>query len=219
MTGLLGIERVELSNGARAFVAQRCRTGPDHRACPFRRSYAAIDPKDAVYAQLGDIALMDCGFGTLGREDLDRLATGRKLSLDFDIGDTTFGFSADTRPADLDDQLYLFAAKLASPRWDEHRAARAGRVEVAVREHQFGADESPAARPAVVAARRRSRFATPNPAELSKATPKGSGGYGKPCCGRGRSKSTSSAISTATRRSRRSIARSVPSARAIRFRR
>ncbi|MFX6743425.1 hypothetical protein ABTH23_20225, partial [Acinetobacter baumannii] len=80
--------------------------------------YAAIDPKDAVYGPIGQNALMDAGIGALGREDLDRLATGRKLSLDFDIDDTAFIMAADTRPADLADQLYLFAAKLGQPRWD-----------------------------------------------------------------------------------------------------
>jgi zinc protease len=62
----------------------------------FGGGYAVIDPRDAVYASLGQTALMDTGFGNVGREDLDRLATGRKLSLDFDIDDTTFKFSADS---------------------------------------------------------------------------------------------------------------------------
>lgn len=175
MTGLLGIERVELSNGVRALLwPNDAEPGRIIVRVRFGGGYAAIDPKDAVYAQLGDIALMDCGFGTLGREDLDRLATGRKLSLDFDIGDTTFGFSADTRPADLDDQLYLFAAKLASPRWDEHPVLRA----LAASKLQY---ESTNSAPMKVLQRDLPwllrdgdpRFATPNPAELSKATPEG----------------------------------------------
>ena len=125
-TGLLGIERIELSNGVKALLwANQAEPGRVIVRVHFGGGYAVIDPKDAVYASLGETALMDSGFGNVGREDLDRLATGRKLSLDFDIDDTSFKFSADTRPADLADQLYLFAAKLAMPRWDPNPVVRA----------------------------------------------------------------------------------------------
>ena len=117
-TGLLGIERIDLSNGVKVLLwPNDAEPGRIIARVRFGGGIGAIDPRDAVYASLGETALMDTGFGTHGREDLDRLATGRKFSLDFDLGDTAFGFYADTRPADLADQLYLFAAKLAMPRW------------------------------------------------------------------------------------------------------
>ncbi|MEI6641835.1 MAG: insulinase family protein [Novosphingobium sp.] len=174
-TGLLGIERAEFANGVRALLwSNEAEPGRVIVRVHFGGGYAVIDPKDAVYASLGETALMDTGFGNVGREDLDRLATGRKLSLDFAIDDTTFKMLADTRPADLADQLYLFAAKLAMPRWDANPVVRA----------QAGARlayESTNASPSSVLHRDAGwllkdgdpRYATPNPAELAKATPEG----------------------------------------------
>ena len=174
-TGLLGIERLTLSNGVRVLLwPNDAEPGRVILRVRFGGGYAAIAPKDAVYAPLGEAALMDTGFGTHGREDLDRLATGRKLNLDFEIQDAAFSFYADTRPADLADQLYLFAAKLAMPRWDDHpvlRALAAARLNY----------ESTNGSPVKVLQRDLPwlirdgdpRFAQPNPAELAKATPEG----------------------------------------------
>ena len=178
-TGLLGIERIELSNGVKALLwSNEAEPGRVIVRVHFGGGYAVIDPKDAVYASLGETALMDTGFGagstSVGREELDRLATGRKLSLDFDIDDTSFKFSADTRPADLPDQLYLFAAKLAMPRWDANpvvRAQAAARLAyeatnasaASVLQRDIGwllKDGDP-------------RYALPNPAEIAKASPDG----------------------------------------------
>ncbi len=174
-TGLLGIDRITLSNGVKALLwSNQAEPGRVIVRVRFGGGYAVIDPRDAVYGPLGETALMDTGFGAVGREDLDRLATGRKLSLDFEIKDTVFEFSADTRPADLADQLYLFAAKLGMPRWDDKPVARAR----AAARLQY---DSTNASPSSVLQRDvpwllkdgDPRYATPNPAELAKATPEG----------------------------------------------
>jgi zinc protease len=174
-TGLLGIERITLSNGVKVLLwPNDAEPGRVIVRVRFGGGYGAIDPKDAVYASVGESALMDTGFARYGREDLDRLATGRKLGLDFEIGDNAFSFYADTRPADLNDQLYLFAAKLAMPRWDDHpviRALAAARLSY----------ESTNSAPMRVLQRDLPwlirdgdpRYARPNPAELAKATPEG----------------------------------------------
>ena len=174
-SGLLGIERIELANGVKVLLwPNDAEPGRIIARVRFGGGIGTIDPKDAVYASLGETALMDTGFGTHGREDLDRLATGRKFSLDFDLGDTAFGFYADTRPADLADQLYLFAAKLAMPRWDDHPVVRA----LAAARLNY---DSTMSSPMKVLQRDLPwlirdgdpRFARPNPAELAKATPEG----------------------------------------------
>jgi zinc protease len=56
--------------------------------------------------------------GELGQNELDQLSTGRKLGFDFRMEEGTFVFEGLTRAEDVADQLYLFAAKLAMPRWD-----------------------------------------------------------------------------------------------------
>lgn len=173
--GLLGIEQIELSNGVRVLLwPTDTEPGRIIVKARFGGGYSAIQPQDAVYGPLGEVALMDSGIGTLGRDDLDRLATGRKLSLDFSIDDTAFELSADTRPADLADQLYLMAAKLGMPRWDANPVLRAK----AAAKLQY---ESYNSSPMAVLNRDLTwllrdgdpRFATPNPAEIERVTPEG----------------------------------------------
>ncbi|WP_225204726.1 M16 family metallopeptidase [Novosphingobium huizhouense] len=173
--GLLGIERFELSNGVKGLLWQSAaEPGRIILRVRFGRGYAAIDPKDAVYASIGEMALMDTGFGKLGRDDLDRLATGRKLSLDFDIDDTSFVISSDTRPADLADQLYLFAGKLGMPRWDPNPVLRARAASKLGYEATNASPQSVLARDAGWLLKNSDpRYARPTPAQLDTVTPEG----------------------------------------------
>jgi zinc protease len=118
--GLLEVEQINYANGVKVLlwpteddpgrVTLRVRWGAGWRA---------FDAASAPYAELGELALVGSGVGPLGQEQIDRIATGRKMGFDFEIEDGNFTFAADTREADLADQLYLFAAKFAMPRWDE----------------------------------------------------------------------------------------------------
>lgn len=173
--GFLGIETIELSNGVRVMLwPNDAEPGRILMKVRFGGGYASMSQQDGTYAWLGRVALMDQGFADLDREKLDRLSTGRKLSLDFDIEDKTFAMSADTRPADMADQLYLMAAKLAMPRWDKNpilRAKAAGRLQY----------ESYNGSPAGVLDRDLGwllkngdpRYSTPTPAELDKSDAEG----------------------------------------------
>ena len=173
--GLLEIERVEFDNGVTALLwANDAEPGRVVAKARFGAGYRAFEPEDAAYIALGESALVGTGLGELGQEELDRLATGRKLGFDFAIEDGSFSFTAQTRSEDLADQLYLFAGKLGMPRWDANpivRAKAAGRL----------AYESYATSPGGVLTRdleylingRDARFATPDPAMLEAATPEG----------------------------------------------
>ncbi|MBW8755375.1 MAG: insulinase family protein [Sphingomonadales bacterium] len=174
-TGLLGIEQVEFANGVKALIwPTQDEPGRVAVKVRFGGGYRSFASGDAPYIALGQMALVGSGEGTMGQEELDRISTGRKMGFDFSIEDAAFEFSADTRPADLADQLYLFAAKLAMPRWDVNpvlRAKAASRLQY----------ESYATSPQGVLERdlkylqrdRDPRFHTPSPAELDKATPEG----------------------------------------------
>ena len=173
--GVLGIDQVEFSNGVRAMLwANDAEPGRVAVRVRFGAGYRGFNADNAVYAPLGKMALVGSGVGELGQDDLDRIATGRKLGFDFAIEDGVFTFSAQTRQADLADQLYLFAAKLGMPRWDANPVLRA----------RAGAElayESYAASPGGVLGRdleylirnRDARFATPDKAALAAATPEG----------------------------------------------
>jgi len=174
-TGLLEIEQLTFANGVKVMlwpVAEE--PGRVMVKARFGGGYRSIDPKDAAYITLGNYALVGSGLATLGQDDLDRISTGRKMGFDFQVQDASFQLSAETRPQDLADQLYLFAAKLDLPRWDVApftRAKAAAKIQYATyatspqgvlnRDLQFyqrGEDR---------------RFATPSPTEIEATTPQG----------------------------------------------
>ncbi|MEZ5681973.1 MAG: insulinase family protein [Erythrobacter sp.] len=173
--GVIDIERLDFANGVKTILwANDAEPGRVSVKVRFGGGWRAIKPDEAAYATLGQMALVEAGVGELGQEELDRITTGRRMGFDFDIGDGVFTFFGQTRGQDLADQLYLFAAKLAMPRWDENpilRAQAAARLSY----------ESYGSTPAGVINRdleyllRNSdpRFKVPDPAALEKATPEG----------------------------------------------
>lgn len=174
-TGVMGIERVELANGVTALLWPTA-DEPGRLTVKARwgAGYRQFASGDAPYIALGDMALVGSGMATLGQEEIDRVSTGRKMGFDFEIDDSAFQFTANTRPADLADQLYLFAAKFALPRWDVApftRAKAAARLQY----------ESYATSPQGVLGRdlkyiqhgKDPRFHTPTPQEIEAATPEG----------------------------------------------
>lgn len=114
------IEKLTLSNGVRVLLfpnkAERNKIMVNAR---FGKGYSGLDPNDEGLAWTGAMALMASGVGKLGQEELDKITTGRRIGLGFEIDDDAFEIKADTRAADLEDQLHLIAAKLHRPRWDK----------------------------------------------------------------------------------------------------
>jgi len=173
--GVLGIERLDFANGVKVLLWP-VQEEPGRVAVKVRfgGGYRSFGAGDAPYIALGEMALVGSGVGSMGQEELDRISTGRKMGFNFDIDDASFEFSADTRPADLADQLYLFAAKFAMPRWDANPVLRAR----AAAQLQY---EAYATSPQGVLNRdlkyfqrdRDPRFRMPTPAEIAKATPEG----------------------------------------------
>ncbi len=124
--GVLDIERVDFANGVKAILwKNNAEPGRIAVKVRFGAGYRAFGPEDAAYIALGESALIGSGLGNLGQEELDRIATGRKLGFEFGITDGAFTLYAQTREQDLADQLYLFAAKLGMPRWDPNPVVRA----------------------------------------------------------------------------------------------
>jgi len=174
-TGLLGIEQLNFANGVKVLLWPT-QDDPGRAAVKVRfgAGYSAFAPADAPYITLGQLALVGSGEGKLGQEELDRISTGRKMGYAFSISDGAFQFSADTRREDLDDQLYLFADKLAMPRWD---AAPVQRAKAVARLQYEAAEASPDGvlqRDLRYLQRDRDRrFRAPSPSELAAATPQG----------------------------------------------
>ncbi len=113
------MEQLELANGVRVLLfpntAERNKIMVNAR---FGNGYSGLPSDQETLAWSGAFALMASGVGELGQEELDKITTGRRIGLGFDIDNDAFEITADTRPSDLEDQLHLIAAKLAFPRWD-----------------------------------------------------------------------------------------------------
>ncbi|MEW4447568.1 insulinase family protein [Qipengyuania sp. JC766] len=124
--GLRDVERVTFSNGTSALLwSNNFEPGRIAVKMRFGAGRRAFTAETAPYIELGEIALVSSGFGEFGAEEIDRLATGRKFGLDFAVEEGVFTLTAQTRRQDLDDQLYLFAAKLGDPNWDPNPVRRA----------------------------------------------------------------------------------------------
>ena len=169
------VEKVTYANGVRALLWPTTHEpGRVTVRVRFGSGLQGFAPEEAAYAQLGQAALVASGFGEVGLNELDRIATGRKFGFDFKIEEGTFVLEALTRKEDLTDQLYLFAAKLADPRWDVAPFERAKASALLA----YGSYDS---QPGGVIQRdlewllhgRDPRFGTPDPAALRAATPEG----------------------------------------------
>lgn len=173
--GILEVEQVNFDNGVKALLwANDAEPGRVTVRVRFGAGYRAFDAEDAVYATIGEGALVYSGLGELGQNEIDRLATGRKLGFDFAIDDAVFTFTAQTRGSDVADQLYLFAAKLADPRWDPDPVLRAKAAgELAYNTYSTSPGAVLNRDLDYVVSARDARFATPTPEMLEKVTPEG----------------------------------------------
>ena len=119
-------ERLVFPNGVRALVRDSDNEpGRVTVRVRFGEGRAGFAPGEGVYAELGIRALVSSGVGPLGQNEIDRIGAGRKLTFGFSVGEGVFTFEGLTRAEDLEDQLYLFAAKLDQPRWDVAPVERA----------------------------------------------------------------------------------------------
>ena len=169
--GIFEIERVEFANGVTALLwPNDAEPGRVTTKVRFGSGYRGFEEADAVYAGLGEAALVGTGFGDVGQDELDRLATGRKLGFDFAIEEGTFAFSAQTRGEDIADQLYLFAAKLADSRWDANPIDRArAAARLAYESYSTSPGGMIGRELEYLLADRDPRYATPDPAALERA--------------------------------------------------
>ena len=173
--GILEVEQVEFANGVRALLwANDAEPGRVTVKVRFGAGYRAFDADSAVYATIGQMALVGSGLGDLGQNELDRIATGRKLGFEFGIDDAVFTLTAQTRSDDVADQLYLFAAKLGMPRWDPDPVVRAkAAAKLAYNTYSTSPGAVISRDLQYLATDRDPRFATPTPEALREVDPEG----------------------------------------------
>lgn len=128
----LGMEKVVFSNGVRLIVFPNpSESNRVYVRVRFGGGYGALPPDRSTPAWSGNQALVASGIGKFGLEALDALTVGRRIGMDFGIGDDAFTLDASTSPGDLKDQLYIMAAKLDRPGWDPAPVARTKAITLA----------------------------------------------------------------------------------------
>jgi zinc protease len=169
------VEKVEFANGVRALLwPTDNEPGRATVRVRFGNGREGLAPDEAVYAMLGQLALVGSGVGPLDQSQLELLASGRKLTFNFQIEDGSFVFEGLTRAEDVADQLYLFAEKLAAPRWDPQPVERAKASALLAYDSYAGSPEGLVNRDLDWLLRGRDpRFATPSPEALRQATTEG----------------------------------------------
>ena len=175
---LIGVDRIEqldYANGVKALVWNSGNEpGRVTVRVRFGSGWRGFAADEGVYAHLGQAALVSAGQGELGQAEIERATTGRKIGYDFSIGDGSFLFEGLTRQADLADQLYLFASKLAQPRWDAAPIERAlASARLAYDSYGRSANGVLTRDLEFLLSNRDPRFATPGPAEMQAATAEG----------------------------------------------
>ncbi|MEL7217642.1 MAG: hypothetical protein AAGK01_04335, partial [Pseudomonadota bacterium] len=73
--GILAVEQVNFANGSRALLwSNNAEPGRVTVRVRFGAGYRAFDASSAVYAPIGEMALVGSGLGDLGQNEIDRLA-------------------------------------------------------------------------------------------------------------------------------------------------
>ena len=125
------VEQVRYSNGVTGLFFQNPgEVGRIFVSVRFGRGMQALPSNRTTPAWAANFALLEGGIGKLGQEEIDQITGGRRIAMDFGIGDDAFVITGQTSPADLADQLKLIATKLEVPGWDPKPIARARAIAI-----------------------------------------------------------------------------------------
>ena len=120
------MELVKFRNGARALLwPNDAESGQIRMLVRFGKGYQAVSPANADLLWTGPIIINENGIGKFNQTQIEQLANGRRLQLNFGVANDAFEYSATTSTADLADQLRLIATKMEHPGWDKAPLARA----------------------------------------------------------------------------------------------
>ena len=114
----LGVDVVKFANGATLlFKKTDFEKGRVSVRLRFGEGLAGL-PADARSPAWLTPLIGSSGIGDLDLDAMERLMTGRRMTLSFGAGEEAWALAGTTNAAELPDQLRLLAAKLAAPRWD-----------------------------------------------------------------------------------------------------
>jgi zinc protease len=122
----LGMEQIKFANGVNMILYPNpAETGKIYVQVRFGRGLQALPSNKQTVAWASSAALLAGGVANFDQNALDRITSGRRINASFDIGENAFVLRAQTRAADLTDQLKLLASQITSLRWDAAPVLRA----------------------------------------------------------------------------------------------
>lgn len=120
----LGVTIVRFANGSSlTFKKTEFEKGTVGVQLRFGSGYAGLAPDQPHLAWLSGL-VWPSGLADLDLDGLERLLTGRRISMSFATSEDAFVLRGATNGVELGDQMRLLATKLAYPRWDESMFAR-----------------------------------------------------------------------------------------------
>ena len=168
----LGADIVRFSNGTSLiFKRTDFEKGSVQVQLRFGEGLTGLSPSQPSLAWLSSL-VGPSGLADLNLDAVERLLTGRRMSLGFGVSDDAFVLGGSTNGTDLADQLRLLATKLAYPRWDEPLFARSKAS--ALESYDLGFASAAARAGRELGAFTRSgdeRWSAPEKAEIAAVTP------------------------------------------------
>ncbi|HYG29622.1 MAG TPA: insulinase family protein [Allosphingosinicella sp.] len=120
----IGVTLVRFANGATlTFKHTDIERGTVHVRLRFGAGHAGLAPDRESLAWLAGL-VPPSGIGALDLDAMERLLTGRRISLSFGVDDDAFTLTGQANATELGDQMRLLTAKLVAPRWDAALLAR-----------------------------------------------------------------------------------------------
>jgi zinc protease len=114
----LGVTMVRFANGSTLlFKKTDFEKGRVNVALRFGTGLSGLPADRKTIAWMGSL-VGSTGIAGLDLDALERLLTGRRMTMSFAIDEDAFQLGGTTNAQDLSDQLRLLATKLAFPRWD-----------------------------------------------------------------------------------------------------
>ncbi|PSJ41972.1 M16 family metallopeptidase [Allosphingosinicella deserti] len=114
----LGVTIVRFANGSSlVFKKTDFEKGRVNVSLRFGNGVSGLPADRRTIAWMGSL-IGSTGIAGLDLDALERLLTGRRMTIGFDVAEDAFELNGTTNAQDLSDQLRLLVTKLAYPRWD-----------------------------------------------------------------------------------------------------
>ena len=168
----LGATIVRFDNGSTlVFKKTDFEKGRVNVGLRFGTGLSGLPANRKTLAWMGNL-IGSTGVAGLDLDALERLLTGRRITLSFGVGEDAFEMGGTTTAAELQDQLRLLATKVAFPRWDAAMFQRSRTAALENYDLAFSSASSRAGREfGGVTRRGDARWTPTEKAEIAAATP------------------------------------------------